>query len=132
MSHFFGKTKRANSVREAAELLAKGGQPNILEGRTLTLTTEPVTMALDTPIIALDTPTLPRPCWFQTRTWKGRQADVAGKWVIGDWEQGTLHMWGTDHEEFEMGPGMYPVGVIEDGVGFVHSISVDRIRLVKP
>lgn len=66
---------------------------------------------------------LPRPCWFQTRICNGHT------YVIGEWEPGTLHMWGTDYEEFETGPGLFPIGVISDKLGAVHSICVDRIRL---
>ncbi len=93
--------------------------------RHLHLVHQPPSEWMGTPIntVGVPSPTLPRACWFQTRTWKDH------RWVIGDWEQGTLHMWGTDYEEFETGPGMYPVGVIEDKTGFVHSISVDRIRV---
>ena len=68
-------------------------------------------------------PPLPRPCWFQPRTWESTH------WVIGEWESGTLHAWGTDFEEFEAGPALFPIGVIADERGAVHSVCVDRIRL---
>lgn len=88
------------------------------DGR-LTLVHDPIkpfTMPLDSSV-------LPRACWFQKRTLENHL------WVIGDWEPGTLHMWGMDHVEFETGPGSFPIGVVEDKTGFVHTISVDRIRL---
>ncbi len=55
---------------------------------------------------------LPRACWFK---------------IDKDWFGGTLHAWGQDYEEFVSGPGMFPVGVIEDEAGKVHSIHVDSI-----
>ena len=58
--------------------------------------------------------TLPRACWF-------RLAD-GHKWLGG-----TLHAWGTDFEEFESGPGLLPVGIVEDNCGDVHSVYVNRI-----
>ena len=74
---------------------------------------------------------LPRACQFQTRTWTITKSKFSTKsgYVIGDWQPGMLHMWGTDYEEFETGPGPFPIGVIEDRTGTVHSISVDRIRM---
>lgn len=123
----------SNTSMSTSELLAKGGQTYAPgdDGR-LSLVhnpTEPVTMPLDTPI-------LPRACQFQTRTWEGKRCvggqTLGGRWVISDWMSGILHMWGTDYEEFETGPGLFPVGVIEDVKGTMHSISVDRIRMKKP
>ena len=59
-------------------------------------------------------------CWY-------RLADnpmvEAGKWRLG-----TLRSWGEDYDEFESGPGMFPVGVIEDDVsGLCSSVYVSRI-----
>ena len=45
-----------------------------------------------------------------------------------EWRRGYLRMWSTDHEEFDSGPGPFPVGVIEDvGDGMARSIHVARI-----
>lgn len=45
-----------------------------------------------------------------------------------DWLPGTLRAWSTDHEEYDMGPGQVPVGVVEDDeTGRCHSIYVERI-----
>ena len=47
---------------------------------------------------------------------------------IHEWRRGILRMWSVDHEEFESGPGHYPVGVVEDSeTGEVYSIHVDRL-----
>jgi hypothetical protein len=43
-------------------------------------------------------------CWYRTRH----------AIRVTPWKRGTLRMWGTDHEEFENGPGQYPIGVVED------------------
>jgi len=147
-----------NTPMSAAELMAKGGQTNMLEGRRLTLkentqmtdTYEPgddgrlslvhqppcewmrppgSTLEVPVPLHEPNVPdpppipTLPRPCWFQPRTWEQTH------WVIGEWESGTLHAWGTDFEEFEAGPALFPIGVVADERGAVHSVCVDRIRL---
>lgn len=32
----------------------------------------------------------------------------------GEWRGGTLRMWAQAHEEYETGPGHFPVAVIED------------------
>ena len=88
-----------NTPMSAAELLAKGGQTNMLEGRRLTVE-EP-------------SPPLPRACWFN---------------VAKEWFPGTLHMWGTDSTDL----GSYPVGVVEDETGKVHSLYVEYIKMVAP
>lgn len=62
--------------------------------------------------------TLPRPCWFNNGT---TSAPV--------WTPATLHAWGTDYEEFESGPGLQPIGIVEDASGRIHSIYVTRISL---
>jgi len=47
------------------------------------------------------------------------------------WRGGKLRAWSTDHEEFETGPGLIPVGVIEDDMtGECHSIYVANICFV--
>jgi len=45
-----------------------------------------------------------------------------------DWRYGTLRLWSTDHTEYESGPGLFPVGVIEDQVSNkCYSIPVNQI-----
>jgi hypothetical protein len=57
-------------------------------------------------------PPLPRACWFQ----------------IGiDWFPATWHAWSTDHTEYDVGPGHFPVGIIEDESGHMHSVPVGDI-----
>ena len=33
---------------------------------------------------------------------------------MGPWQGASLLFWSTDHQEYESGPGPFPVGVIED------------------
>ena len=33
---------------------------------------------------------------------------------VSRWRAGHLRMWGTHHEEFESGPGLFPAAVVED------------------
>ena len=47
-------------------------------------------------------------CWYQNRRYSG------GQWVTDPWKAGTLLSWSTDHEEYQDGPGPFPVGVVED------------------
>ena len=57
--------------------------------------------------------TLPRNCWFK---------------VANEWFPGTLHTWGTDCTDL----GSYPIGVVEDETGKVHSLYVETIKMVRP
>ena len=62
-------------------------------------------------------------CWY-------KPADVKTKYSVasGEWRGVYLRAWSTDHEEFESGPGPFPVGVVEDEkTGQCHSIYVTRI-----
>lgn len=44
------------------------------------------------------------------------------------WTWGILRAWSTDYQEFESGPGMYPVGVVEDDkTGCCFSVHVEDI-----
>ena len=128
-----------NTPMSAAELMAEGGQTNMLEGRPLTIEewkqlvqyqlgddgrlslvldpTKPFNMPLDTPVL------LTRACEFKRRWWDNG-------WKIGDWEPGKWHAWSTDHEEFESGPGLFPIGVVEDSTGCIHSVYVELIRMI--
>lgn len=56
-------------------------------------------------------------------------------WVKFDdeWEQCSLHAWSTDHEEYDTGPGHFPVGIVERGGGRpCASVCVESIHLEKP
>jgi len=63
--------------------------------------------------LTLKTPVLPRECWFK---------------VANEWFTGMLHVFGFDSTDL----GSYPIGVVEDETGFIHSLPVAEIRLCKP
>ncbi len=49
---------------------------------------------------------------------------------LGEWQRGELHLFTTDHIEYENGPGPFPVGVIQNiETGQMYSIPVDQISL---
>ena len=59
-------------------------------------------------------------CWY-------RSFNPATK-TLSNWKTGKLRAWSTDHEEYESGPGLIPVGVVEDDrTGLCHSVFVERI-----
>ena len=54
-------------------------------------------------------------CWYRTYSKK----------IWSAWQAGTLRAWSTDHDEYETGPGPFPVGVVEDvDTSHCHSIPV--------
>ena len=60
-----------------------------------------------------------RECWYQPRK-------------SHDYRRGWLHQWGTDHLEYENGPGPYPAGIIEDQeTHHCHSICVEDISFAE-
>ncbi len=70
-----------------------------------------------------DTNRIGEACWYKPADIK---AGCANSW--GKWRGGQLRAWSTDHEESEAGPGLFPVGVVEDDEhGTCHSIYVTRI-----
>ena len=75
-------------------------------------------------MIADDRNRLGEACWYRQADAKPGSSHTAGKWRVG-----RLRAWSTDHQEFvDSGPGMFPVGVIEDDeTGLCHSIYVERI-----
>lgn len=59
-------------------------------------------------------------CWVEVKS-----QQVPG---CTDWAAGRLLAWSTDHEEYESGPGHFPVGVVEMvSDGSVQSVPVVRI-----
>ncbi len=44
----------------------------------------------------------------------------------------TFHEFGQDHQEYEGGPGNYPVAIVEWPDGRVESVYVDMIRFLEP
>ena len=51
-----------------------------------------------------------RACWFRLRT-KGIQ-----RWIVEKPRGGRLHMFTTDHIEYESGPGLFPVAIVVDDI----------------
>jgi hypothetical protein len=45
-------------------------------------------------------------------------------------ERATFHRFGTDYEEFEAGPGLYPVAIVELGDGTVITPLVINIQFL--
>jgi len=43
----------------------------------------------------------PTTCWYK-------------EGIGSEWETGFFHKWGTNYEEFESGPGHFPVAIVED------------------
>lgn len=63
-----------------------------------------------------------RPCWF--RVWE----HVSGVGLkLTPWRNGAWHAWSQAHEEYESGPGNFPVGVIEDPTGRIYAVPVEDI-----
>ena len=63
-----------------------------------------------------------RACWYRLRR------KINGKWEILPHEGGRLHIFTTDHIEYESGPGPYPVAVIEDDeTGTVHVVPAQDV-----
>ena len=58
--------------------------------------------------------------------------NVAGTrdWVVVDKGEAAFHCFSTDHEEFEGGPGLYPVAVVEFPDGRVDVVRAERIRFL--
>lgn len=54
-------------------------------------------------------------CWYHLRR--------STKWM-----HGKIRAWSTDHDEYESGPGHFPVAVVECcETGMVHSVHVGNI-----
>ena len=47
----------------------------------------------------------------------------------GEW---WFHQWSTDHEEYQEGPGQFPVAIIENSEGEVRLATVDTIKFQEP
>lgn len=54
-----------------------------------------------------------RPCWYRM---PGNHEYVGSirTWVNKPWQRGLFHQFAMDHIEYESGPGMNSVAVIED------------------
>ena len=46
----------------------------------------------------------------------------------GEWKPGIFRAWSTDYEEFSSGPAPLPVAIVEDALGFVHSVYAEKVR----
>ena len=55
-------------------------------------------------------------CWYR---------DGSGPRATWSWACARLRAWSTDHQEYDSGPGPFPVGVVEDDkTGCCHSVHV--------
>lgn len=57
---------------------------------------------------------------------------IDGKWQRVFESEAVFHQFSTDHEEFEMGPGPYPVAIVEFPDGSLASRPVELIRFNEP
>ena len=48
-----------------------------------------------------------------------------------EWTDGKFHEWGQNHEDYGDNVGNYPVGIIEDGNGYMHEIITAHIQFIK-
>jgi hypothetical protein len=58
-------------------------------------------------------------------------------WVNGAWSApfdklAEFHCFSTDHEEYENGPGLQPVAIVEYVDGKVEAVHVNKIRFITP
>ena len=72
-----------------------------------------------------------RPCEFFVPDRSGLGMSVVSGKREGEWKPGRFHGWSTDYEEFEAGPGPFPVGIVEDEEGAVHSVYAGNVRFPK-
>lgn len=63
-----------------------------------------------------------RACWYRKRTVAWDSASHRRTVAFSKPLAGTFHTFGTDHEEYENGPGPYMVAVVEDEQGAVHVV----------
>lgn len=58
-------------------------------------------------------------CWYKV---------IGPEVAPNTWRSGTLRAWSTDHEEYDEGPGLIPVAVIEDDkTAMCHSVYVGNV-----
>lgn len=72
-------------------------------------------------------PTTGRPCWY-TGNGHYEYVEKTRTFFKDPWIRGTFHCFGQDHQEFESGPGPFPIAIIEDvethHVKVVHAANV--------
>jgi hypothetical protein len=54
------------------------------------------------------------------------------QWVEVDKGEAVFHGFGTDHEEYESGPGNYPIAIVEFPDGHIETPRAERIRFLTP
>ena len=64
----------------------------------------------------------------QKRVWK----DLGASSEIVDDGFGIFHKWATNYREFENGPGLYPIAIIERDDGSIKLVSAELIEFVEP
>ncbi len=63
------------------------------------------------------------PCWYKPSDEKAYKGGSDSGWTTG-----ILRAWSTDFDEYESGPGLFPVAVIEDAsTGMCSSIYVTQV-----
>ena len=49
-----------------------------------------------------------------------------------EWIEGVFHGWSQNHEEFESGPGNFPVAIVEIASGKVHLCHAESVQFLDP
>jgi hypothetical protein len=141
--------KRSAEIKamSAQQIMDEAGVKNMLEGRTINLQCFGSKQPQEGKLTMSETTrnTMSEEEWTefqrieQLRVERGnrKSAEVqlalaplprACRFKVGDdWIEGTVHAWSTDFEEYEAGPALYPVGIVEDARGRMHSICVSHI-----
>ena len=61
-----------------------------------------------------------------------KREQVDGKWQNVKESDAIFHCFSTDHEEYQEGPGPFPVAVVEFPDGSLASRHVDLVRFTEP
>lgn len=62
--------------------------------------------------------------------WIKPAGEIKYRWTESTTE-GTFHCWSTQYEEFETGPGVFAIGIVEDKQGHIHVIhDPEKIKFI--
>lgn len=72
------------------------------------------------------------PCRIEHKKWIPPSANTNGHWGESEYEYGTFLDFSTDHEEYENGPGLYPVAIVMLETGQLASVHINNIQILEP